>query len=68
MSGNPIETGGPAIECHDETRQPYGWQFYCRDFGGIIRKVLDPQRTLQENRVEKNSIIIARRISLNGKF
>ena len=59
--------GAPAIEKEDEDRNAYGWQFYSEDLGGIIRKFLDPQRTLQENKVRKNSIIVARRVRVENK-
>jgi hypothetical protein len=54
--------GAKAFEKHDEANNPYGWQFYSTGFGGIIRKFLDPQRTLEENNVKKNSVIVARRV------
>jgi uncharacterized membrane protein YqjE len=54
--------GAKAFEKQDEANNPYGWQFYSTDFGGIIRKFLDPQRTLEENKVKKNSVIVARRV------
>ena len=58
--------GAPAFEKEDEAKTPYGWQFYSADFGGIVRKYLDPQRTLEENRVKKNSVIVARRVRAAG--
>lgn len=54
--------GAKTFEKEDDAKNPYGWQFYCADFGGVVRKYLDPQRTLEENRVRKNSIIVARRV------
>ncbi|HEY4109984.1 TssN family type VI secretion system protein [Puia sp.] len=54
--------GAPAFEKEDEFRNPYGWQFYSTDFGGVVRKFLDPQRTLEENNVKKNGVIVARRV------
>ena len=59
--------GAPGIEKEDEDRNAYGWQFYSEDLGGVIRKFLDPQRTLEENKIRKNSIIVARRVRVENK-
>jgi|GEM_PF-2594856 len=56
------DKGAPAFEKEDETRNPYGWQFYSADYGGIVRRFLDPQRTLEENNVRENTVIVARRV------
>jgi hypothetical protein len=58
--------GAPAFEKEDETRKPYGWQFYSADYGGFVRRFLDPQRTLEENNVRENTVIVARRVRTTG--
>jgi len=54
--------GAPAFEKEDETRKSATEPADSTDYGGIVRRFLDPQRTLEENNVRTNTVIVARRV------
>ena len=62
---NKKEAG--CIETNDKRRKPFGWEFYVEILGGLTKKQIDPMLTLRENRIKKNSIIIARRMGTSRK-
>jgi Type VI secretion system, TssN len=53
------------IELTDEQHRPYGWEFYNSQYAGLTKNMLDPEKTLEESRVRKNSIIIVRRVKMD---
>ena len=53
------------IEINGEPHQPIGWQFILQKWGGIYYRHLQPNRSLLENNIASNSIIIAKRIIIN---
>lgn len=60
-AGNQYDAEDAPIELNGEDLQPFGWEFYAARYGGLIRTRLDPERTLTENRIKSNHIIIVRR-------
>lgn len=57
---NSKESG--LVDLTDESKKAYGWEFSTSAFG-IWHRNLDPEKTLLENSIKGNSIIIARRIT-----
>lgn len=51
----------PAIECIDNEKKPFGWQFYIERLGGLHKQYIDPELSLRENKVKDHSIITAKR-------
>jgi hypothetical protein len=50
------------IEYRDTRDQPYAWEFYASKWGGLAKRILDPGKTLIENKLESYSVIIVKRI------
>ncbi|MEJ7769103.1 MAG: TssN family type VI secretion system protein [Chitinophagaceae bacterium] len=50
-----------SIECFDQEKKPYGWQFYIHRLGGLSKQFIDPDLSLRENNLRDNSIILAKR-------
>jgi hypothetical protein len=51
------------IETKDENDQFFGWYFFEYRWKGIYRRRLDPARSLLENGLRTNAVIIAERVS-----
>jgi hypothetical protein len=52
---------GTLIEWMDEDKNIYGWIFYIKEYSGTSVRYLDPEKTLRENNIKDNAIIIAER-------
>jgi hypothetical protein len=59
--GSQEEGAEPYIELNSKDHRPFGWEFYAARYGGLIKTRLDPERTLTENRIKSNHIVIVRR-------
>ena len=53
------------LECVDPNNVPYGWKFYAISFGGFYQRVLDPSKSLNDNKnIQKNTTILAKRVGI----
>ena len=46
----------------DEKHEPFGWKFFISPSFFKIRKILDPGRTIRENRLKENDLITVRKV------
>ena len=58
-TSNNTET---SIEKSDESGAPCGWEFYSFSLNGLIKRRLEPEETLSENRITANATIHVRRV------
>jgi Type VI secretion system, TssN len=56
---------GPRIELKDEKGSAYGWEFFAESLEGFISKQLDPELDLKKNKINRNAIVVARRVILS---
>lgn len=52
-----------AIETADEHKQPYAWRFSVK--GMLGKRILDPDSTLEKNRIKGSDVILIERIKLS---
>ncbi len=58
--------GNVDIDCIGPDNKPYGWNFYTVSFGGIYKRILDPEKSLQNNgNIKKNTTILAKRVDVS---
>lgn len=51
-----------SIENSDESGTPCGWEFYSFSLNGLIKRRLEPEESLSENRITTNATIHVRRV------
>ena len=52
-----------AIEYMGKNQVPFGWKFYAVSLGGLYKRILDPEKSLQNNgSITKNTTILAKRV------
>jgi hypothetical protein len=52
-----------AIDSMGDYNKPYGWKFYLVSFGGVYKRILDPNKSLQGNKnIKRNATILAKRV------
>jgi hypothetical protein len=49
------------IDLEDDRSIPYAWEFYILNYGGMVKRTLDPQKTLIENNLKEHNIIVVKR-------
>lgn len=54
-----------SIEFIDQGVQPFGWVFYLKPRWIGIRRYIDPDQIIRDNRIKENSIIVCQRIKEN---
>ena len=58
--------GNVDIDCIDPDNKPYGWKFFAVSFGGVYKRILDPEKSLQDNgNIKKNTTILAKRVEMS---
>lgn len=50
------------IDCVDENKHPFGWEFYVENLNGLFKRHLNPEASLIDNKVEENTVITAKRV------
>ncbi len=51
------------IECVNDESVPYGWKFFVVKYGGLYKRALDPDKSLQNNgNIKKNTNLLAKRV------
>lgn len=51
------------IEHTDENGTPFFWEYYTLELGGWSKLYLNPEKSIAENNIKPNSIIVVRRVS-----
>jgi Type VI secretion system, TssN len=52
------------IDFDDPHNQPYAWEFYASKWGGFRIRILDPDKSLIENKLKSYNIVAVKRIHL----
>jgi hypothetical protein len=50
------------VEFLDEKQTFYGWIFFAESIGGYGKRYIDPDLSLEENKIKENSTIVAKRV------
>ncbi len=61
-----MKDGNIEIDCIGPNNKPFGWKFFAVSFGGLYKRILDPEKSLQNNGSDKkNTTILAKRVDLS---
>lgn len=61
-----MKEGNVDIDLIGKNNTPYGWKFYAVTFGGLYKRMLDPEKSLQDNgNIKRNTTILAKRMDVS---